>query len=94
MTDYPDTPAGWADQARDCLTLAHQLLPRAGYRPIRIDQWEHPETKVLVETGYTYGETRLTVHAWKGDRPEVTDLRVTGPSGNDRFRTFRQLANV
>jgi len=93
---YPNTPAGWATQARDCLKLALAQLTASQYRQVRIDRWEHPQTKTVIETGYAYGETRLTVHETREEyaSPVVTDIRVTGPSGNEQFRTFRRLAGV
>lgn len=81
------SPAAAAEIARAMLTDAVGLLRESGFANIRFDQWEHPTTKVMVETGYTYGETRLTVH----DGGEVSDLRLTGRSSRE-FNRFRRLA--
>lgn len=85
----PATPAEAARNARLMLAAAHEALGQNGFRNIRVDQWEHPETKILVETGYTYGETRLTVH----DGQSKWDMRLTGRDHGE-FRRFRKLAEI
>lgn len=81
-----------AAQALQALRIARARLVEDGYEQIRFDQYQHPATKVMVETGYTYGETRLVVHGWKGDRPEITDFRlVGGESHAARLNTVLQM---
>lgn len=69
-----------ADQSRQALATAVQQMLDAGYRQIRFDQYRHPETGVMVETGYAYGEARLVVHENRPDyaSPVVTDFRMVG----------------
>ena len=65
--------------ARLSLGTALGRLANAGYEQTRFDQWVNPKTGVMVETGYTYGETRLTVHGPAVDGGEsVTDFRLVG----------------
>jgi len=67
-----------ARAARLSLGTALDRLRRAGYEQTRFDQWRNRKTGVLVETGYTYGETRLTVHTVQNDAPVVVDFRLVG----------------
>lgn len=65
--------------ARLSLGTALDRLRKAGYEQTRFDQWRNPKTGVMVETGYCYGETRLTVHSPAVDGGEsVTDFRLVG----------------
>lgn len=80
--------------ARLSLGTALDRLRKAGYQQIRFDQYRHPKTGVLVETGYCYGETRLTVHVPKPDyvSPEVTDFRMTG--GDQQTARMHDFLNL
>lgn len=84
------SPAGAALRARVMLTAATEVLSRNGFDHIRFDQWENPKTSILVETGYTYGETRLTVHR-PGETPY--DFRLTGRSQAE-YDEFKVRAGV
>jgi hypothetical protein len=84
-------------EARCALGFARTLMAKAGYQQIRIDQYQHPDRKTMVETGYAYGETRLVVHISRGGSFEYppTDLRlVGGESQNQRMKTFENLISV
>jgi hypothetical protein len=85
-----------ATRSRLAVATAQSLLTAAGYEKIRVDQHLHPETRKMVETGYVYGEARLTVHVPRQDyvSPEVFEFRLTGHGSHaDRFREFRALAD-
>lgn len=96
-TDHVTSSADRARDARQRLTAARSLLAELGYEQIRFDQYEHPVSRTLVETGYTYGETRLVVHVQIEDHisPAVTDLRLCGtsdPDGvDDKYKLFEHL---
>lgn len=81
----PDTPAKAAHEARRQLTEAIARLRSAGFEQIRVDQLA--AGPVMVEIGYVYGESRLTVHKESG----VTDFRLTGYE-HDKFDQFLELA--
>ena len=82
-----ETPAEAAAEAQAQLVLARQLMLDAGFNQVRVDQLECGP--IMVETGYVYGETRLTVH-----KPSSRiDLRLTGWS-IDQFDRFRELVMV
>lgn len=83
-----------AAQALQALRVARTRLVEDGYEQIRFDQYQHPATKVMVETGYTYGETRLVVHEPHSDyvSPVVTDFRLVGGEHHaERLNTFLQM---
>lgn len=83
--------------ARMTLEAARRVLDGAGYKQIRFDQWQHPKTRTLVETGYTYGEARLVVHEFRPNyvSPVVTDFRMVGGETNsERYAEFKKRAGV
>lgn len=98
--ERPTTPAERAQDARACLSAARIRLSKLGYVQTRFDQYEHPVSKTMVETGYTYGETRLVVHIWHPDwvSPEKVDFRLCGTSDmfeqDPKFLSFERLIAV
>lgn len=83
--------------SRMTLEAARRTLDAAGYEQIRFDQWQHPETQTMVETGYTYGEARLVVHVMHPDwvSPETVDFRmVGGDSTAARYAAFKELVGA
>lgn len=82
-----DTPAKAARKAQAQLSAARALMLGDGFDQARVDQLLKGD--VLVETGYVYGETRLTVH-----KPGVRrDFRLTGYNDSD-FEEFRALIAI
>lgn len=83
----PETPAEAAREARAQLSAARALLFAAGFEQVRVDQLQCGP--IMVETGYVYGETRLTVH-----KPGLRrDFRLTGYNDSE-FEEFRNLIAV
>ena len=81
-----------ATKARMTLEAARRWLGSCGFEKIRVDQYQHPDTRVMVETGYTYGEARLVVHNPKPGyvSPIVSDFRMVGGDDNAlRYSEFK-----
>jgi len=84
-------------EARSALGFARTLMAKAGYLQTRFDQYQHPDRKTMVETGYTYGETRLVVHISRGgsfEQPPVDVRLVGGESQNRLLKAFENLIHV
>lgn len=72
---------------------ARDALADAGFRQIRIDRFEHPKTRMLVEYGHTYGESRLTVA--NADGKLIRDYRFIGQESQDgELDEFRRLITL
>lgn len=79
--------------ARLTLDVARRMLTAHGYQQVRFDQYQHPKTRVMVETGYTYGESRLVVHHPKAAGP--VDFRLVGGDTNKtRYDEFKDLTGL
>ena len=73
--------------AREQMSEARRLLIEAGFKQTRVDQLTCGP--VMVETGYTYGESRLTVHVGG----QVHKLLLFGRD-TEQFDRFRDLVMV
>jgi len=82
-----------ATEARMTLEAARRWLKSCGFEQVRIDQYRHPETQVVVETGYTYGEARLVVHGpTSAPGKSTTDFRMVGGNDNaERYQVFKKM---
>lgn len=80
-----------AVDARSQLSAARALMLKVGYTPGRMYQLVCPTTGMVVETGYTYGESRLTVRT--SDGRYAGEYRLNGRSTVE-FDAFKQLASL
>lgn len=89
-TDRDLLPAEAARAARSQLSAAVALIQKQGFKKIRFDQYEH-HCGTVVETGYVYGESRLTVTL--PDGTPMREFKLTGHS-LDVFNEFKDLVLV
>lgn len=80
----------FAADAKSQLTAALALMETNGFERIRVDQLQGPDG-TIVETGYVYGESRLTVLSRDGE--PVHEFRLNGRSPH-RFNQFKELVGI